>query len=32
MAIRVEPASKHASAASDFRKLSRIVGAAAGDR
>ena len=32
MAIRVEGASKHTSAASAFRKLSRLVAAAAGDR
>jgi len=32
MAVRVEPVSKHTSAASAFRKLSRIVAAAAGDR
>jgi hypothetical protein len=32
MASSVEPASKHTSAASAFRKLSRIVAAAGGDR
>lgn len=32
MTIRVEPASRQASAASAFRKLSRLVAAAAGDR